>query len=149
MAKQALLPDRCVKCNAPANHTLTRNFRWHHPAIYLLIFSGFLLYLILALVLTKRATITVGLCETHAAARKREIFTAWMLVLLSFVSFFLAAALDETSSSFVGLLLFVGGIIYGVVKARVVVAQKIDDHYVWLKGLNADYLEQFPEWRTR
>lgn len=146
MAKQAPLPNRCVKCNAPTTYTLTRNLRWHHPALYLLVLSGFLFYVILALVLSKTATINVGLCETHAAARKRDIFIAVMLVLLSFVSFYFAAAAEELSSLFVGLGLFLGGIIYGVVKARVVAPQKIDDHYVWLTGLNADYLEQFPNW---
>ena len=47
---------------------------------------------------------------------------------------------------FVGLALFFGGVIFGIVKARVVAPQKIDDHYVWLSGVNADYLDLFPEW---
>ena len=149
MTKQAPLPNRCVKCNAPTDHTLKRNLRWHHPALYIVIFGGVLFYVILALVLSKSATINVGLCESHAAARKRDIFIAWMLVLLSFVSFYFAVAAEEMSSLFVGLGLFLGGIIYGVVKARVVAPHKIDDHYVWLTGLNADYLEQFPEWLAR
>jgi len=46
------------------------------------------------------------------------------------------------------LALFLGAVIYGVVKTRVVAPQKIDDHYVWLTGLNAKYLEQFPEWHA-
>jgi hypothetical protein len=90
----------------------------------------------------------VGLCETHAAARKRDVVITWMLVLLSFASFYFAAAAEEMSLLFVGLALFLGGVIYGIVKARVVAPQKIDDHYVWLTGLNANYLEQFPEWRA-
>jgi hypothetical protein len=148
MTKQAPLPDRCVKCNAPTQHTLKRNLRWHHPALYILIIGGFLFYVILALVLSKSATINVGLCETHAAARKRDILITWVLVLLSFACFYLAATTEAMSLLFVGLALFFGGVIYGIVKARVVAPQKIDDHYVWLTGLNANYLEQFPEWKT-
>jgi len=147
MTKQAPLPDRCVKCNAPTHHKLKRNLRWHHPALYILVVGGLLFYFILALVLSKRATINVGLCETHAAARKRDILITWMLVLLSFASFYFAAATEEMSLLLVGLALFLGAVIYGVVKTRVVAPQKIDDHYVWLTGLNANYLEQFPEWR--
>lgn len=149
MTKQAPLPDRCVKCNAPTRHTLKRNLRWHHPALYILIIGGFLFYVILALVLSKSATINVGLCETHAAARKRDILIAWILVLLSFASFYFAASAEAMSLLFVGLTLFLGGIIYGIVKARVVAPQKIDDHYVWLTGLNTNYLEQFPQWSAR
>jgi hypothetical protein len=49
---------------------------------------------------------------------------------------------------FVGLVLFLAAVIYGIVRARLVAPQKIDDHYVWLTGVNANYLEQFPEWQT-
>jgi len=148
MTKHASLPDRCVKCNGLTRHKLKRNLRWHHPALYLLVIGGLLFYFILALVLSKRATINVGLCETHAAARKRDIVITWMLVLLSFASFYFAATAEATSLLFVGLTLFLGAVIYGIVKARVVAPQKIDDHYVWLTGLNASYLEEFPEWRA-
>jgi hypothetical protein len=148
MTKQAPLPDRCVKCNAPTHHRLKRNLRWHHPALYILIFGGLLFYFILALILSKTATINVGLCETHSAARKRGIFITWMLVLLSLGSFYFAVAADEMNLLFVGVILFLGAVIYGIVKARVVAPQKIDDQYVWLNGVNANYLQQFPEWRV-
>ena len=146
MTKQAPLPERCVKCNTPTQHKLKRNFRWHHPALYILVAGGLLFYLILALVVSKTATIHVGLCEAHSAARKRNILITWMLVLLSFASFYFAAAADEMSLLFVGLALFLGGVIFGIVKARVVAPQKIDDHYVWLIGANPNYLDLFPEW---
>lgn len=146
MTKQAPLPDRCVKCNAPTHHRLKRSLRWHHPALYILIVGGFLFYVILALVLSKTATINVGLCETHRAARKRDILITWMLALLSFAGFYFAVVADQMNLFFVGLALFLGAVIYGIAKTRVVAPQKIDDHYVWLTGVNANYLEQFPEW---
>ncbi len=146
MTKQAQLPDRCVKCNAPTQNKLKRSLRWHHPALYILIFGGLLFYVILALVLSKTATVNVGLCETHAAARKRDIIITWLLVLLSLGCFVLSIAMEELSLFFVGLVLFFGAVIYGILKARVVVPQKIDDQYVYLIGVNADYLQQFPQW---
>jgi len=146
MTKQAPLPYRCVKCNSPTQNTLKRNLRWHHPALYVLIFGGVLLYAILAMVLSKTATIHVGLCETHAASRKRDIIVTWVIVLLSFACFYFAATTEEMALLFAGLILLFGAIIYGVVRTRVVAPQKIDDHYVWLTGINAHYLEEFPEW---
>ena len=148
MAKDAPLPNRCVKCNAPTQHTLKRNLRWHHPALYILIAAGVLFYAILALVLSKSATINVGLCETHAATRKRDIVITCVLVLLSFISFYFGAATGEMILLFAGLITLLGAAIYGIVKARVVAPQKIDDQYVWLTGINANYLQQFPEWRA-
>lgn len=148
MAKKALLPQRCVKCNAHAQHKLKRHLRWHHPALYLVIFAGPLLYLILSLVLSKSATIHVGLCETHAATRKRDMLITCVLVLLSFGCFFLAAAAEEMTIVFVGIFVLLGAIIYGIVRARVVSPQRIDDHYVWVAGIDDNYLEQFPELRA-
>jgi len=149
MAKHAPLPERCVKCNAPTQRTLKRNLRWHHPALYLVIFAGVLLYFILSLVLSKSATIHVGLCETHAAARKRDILITWLLVLLSFGGFFLAVTAEEMSFFFAGAILLLGAIIFGTIRARVVAPQKIDDHYVWLNGVDANYLNEFPELARR
>ena len=146
MAKRAPLPERCVKCNAPTRYKLKRNLRWHHPALYLVIFAGVLLYFILSLVLSKSATIHVGLCDTHAATRKKDMLITCLLVLLSFGCFFLAAAAEEMSFVLVGIFVLLGAIIYGIVRARVVAPQKIDDHYVWLAGVDDDYLKQFPEW---
>ena len=145
MTKQALLPERCIKCNAPTQRTLKRNLRWHHPALYVLIVAGFLFYALLAMVLSKTATIHVGLCETHAAARRRDILITWLLVLLSFGTFYLAVATDTMEFFLVGVAGLLGAAIYGIVKARVVAPQKIDDHYVWLTGISGDYLQQFPE----
>jgi hypothetical protein len=146
MTKQALLPDRCVKCNASTQHKLKRNLRWHHPLLYAVIFGGVLFYVILALVLSKTATINVGLCETHSAARKRDIVITWIVVLLSFACFYFAVSMEAMSFFFVGLILFLGAVIYGSIKARVVAPKKIDDQYVWLTGVDADYLQEFPEW---
>lgn len=146
MAKHAPLPPRCVKCNEPTRQTLKRNLRWHHPALYILIAVGFLFYVILAMVLSKSATIHVGLCEAHASARKRDIVITCFVVLLSFVSFYVAAAMEDMTFLFFGSLVFLVGVIYGIVRTRVVAPQKIDDQYVWLTGVNSNYLQQFPEW---
>jgi hypothetical protein len=146
MTKQALLPGRCVKCNAPTRHTLKRNLRWHHPAIYISILGSLLLYVVLSLVLSKSATIHVGLCETHAAARKRDIIISCFLVLMSFASFYFAVAAEDMNLFFVGAIVFLGGVIYGIVRTKVVAPKKIDDRFVWLTGVNDNYLRQFPYW---
>lgn len=148
MSKQALLPKRCVKCNAPARQTLKRNLRWHHPALYIAILGSLLLYVVLSLVLSKSATIHVGLCETHMAARKRDIIITCFLVLLSLAGFYFAAVIEDINLFFVGAIVFLGGVIYGVIQTRVVVPKKIDHHYVWLSGINDNYLQQFPHWHA-
>lgn len=147
MTKQAVLPYRCVKCNARADTLLKRNLRWHHPALYLVALVGALFYVILAMVISKSATVNVGLCKDHASARKRDLVITWALVLLSFACFYLAAVAEDVNLLLVGVVMLLGSAIYGVVKTRVVAPQKIDDHFVWLSGVNGNYLDEFPEWR--
>jgi len=146
MTKQAMLPNRCIKCNERADTYLKRNLRWHHPALYLLIFGGVLFYFIFALVIGKTATVTVGLCGDHSAARKRDIVISLAVVVLSIGSFYLAAVTDEAGFAILGALMFLSGVIYGVVMTRVVTPRKIDDQYVWLQGVTTSYLQEFPEW---
>ncbi len=69
----------------------------------------------------------------------------WTLVLLSFASFYFAVSAEELSLLFLGLALSPGAVIYGIVKTKVVAPRKIDGHHVWLTGVHANYLEQFPE----
>lgn len=149
MTKQALLPDRCVKCNAPTGERLKRKLNWHHPALYLLIFISILVYAIIALVLRKSATVNLGLCEDHLSARRQSIAITWLLGLLAVVSFVVASLAEDLTFAVVGCVLLLACAIYGIIKIRVVVPSKIDEHFVWLKGVNANYLHEFPEWQGR
>jgi hypothetical protein len=146
MSKDAELPDRCVKCNGPAyGSRLKKRLTWHHPAIYILIFVALLIYLIVALILRKSATVQLGLCEEHKAKRRRNIWIAWLLVLLGFVGILAGATNDDVNYVLIGLLLLFAAIIYAVVAVRIVSPSKIDDKFVWLKGVNKDYLNELPQ----
>src|SRR5690349_10311326 len=147
MTKEALLPNRCIKCNAPADEQLKRKLTWHHPALYLLIFVSILVYAIVAMVVRKTAIVNVGLCEDHSSARRRDIGLTCLLVFLSVLSFVMAGMLEEGMLALAGAVFLFGGAIYGSVTLRIVVPTKIDNFYVWLKGVNPNYLQQFPEWR--
>ena len=146
MTRHALLPNRCIKCNDPAERKLKRNLSWHHPALYLVVFAGALFYVVLAMVLRKSATIEVGLCENHSALRRRDIMITWTLGLLSVVSFFVASQLENLTFVEIGVLLILSTAIYGIVKVRVVSPTKIDEDLIWLKGFDHNYLADLPEW---
>lgn len=148
--KHAPLPARCVKSNMPADRRLKRNLYWHHPAIYLAVFIGVLVYIILAVVLRKTATINIGLSEEWFARRRRAIAMGWLLALGSIgaFSFGVARADQDWSVWLIGLspLVFLVGALYGLIGARMVVAQRISDDYVWIKGVCPDYLDGLPNW---
>ena len=146
MSRDAQLPDRCVKCNAFTNGRLKRKFSWHHPALYLLLLVAWLVYLIVAMIVRKRATVEVGLCEEHRVQRRTYIWITWLLVLGGIAGFVLAIVANDGTPALIGFLLLLSAIIFGIVATRVTYPSKIDDRFVWLKGINADYLSHFPPW---
>lgn len=147
MDKNAVLPDRCVKCNESARGVrLKRKLSWHHPILYLLILGAALFYLIVAMVVRKTAKFEIGICERHLQKRRQAILITWVLIIGSIVAFFVAVAWDTGALALLGVLLFFVGLIYGLTAARIVAPAKIDDRYVWLRGVNKDYLNQFPTW---
>src|SRR5437763_5388143 len=65
-SKGTLLPERCAKCNSPADGPpIRRKYSWHHPAIYLIILVQLIVYIIVALVVSERGIVYISLCERH------------------------------------------------------------------------------------
>lgn len=148
MSQGVALPDRCIKCNEPAHgFRLKRKLTWHHPAIYLLILVAVLIYLIVSLILRKRAIVEIGLCERHLAKRRKNLLVTWLLFLLGVAGFIMAAVAEDGTYALVGTILLLCAIIYALAVVRVVAPSKIDDKFVWLRGVNKDYLNQLPQWR--
>jgi len=150
MTKDASLPDRCVKCNAPANGVrLKRRLAWHSPVLYLLIFLAVLIYVILAGMLSKRATVYLGLCNEHFQRRRKQKAIGWLLLAIGVVGPILAIAYDYPMLGLLGFAVFLFAVVWLVVVSRVVVVRKIYDQLVWLNGINSDYLAQFPNWQNQ
>ena len=149
MTKHAALPNRCIKCNAPTDDRLKRKLQWHPPALYLLILISILVYAIVAMVVRKTATVHVGLCNEHRESRKLSMIITVFLVVVAALSA-IAGVQFETPGLVLAAVAFVlGAAIYGSISLRVVVPTKIDEHFVWIKGVNTSYLQEFPEWNGR
>jgi hypothetical protein len=145
MSKGAELPARCVKCNEPTSLRLKKKLSWHHPAIYILVFVALLIYLIIAMILRKSATVQLGLCEEHLAKRRLNIIITLSMVVLGFIGFIVGAIYEDFIYVLIGFLLLMASIIYALVAVKIVSASKIDDKFVWLTGVNKDYLNELPQ----
>ena len=64
-AEGGRLPSLCMRCGEPATLTKTKKFSWHPSWVYLLLLVNLLVCLIVALIMTKRVTVPVPLCEKH------------------------------------------------------------------------------------
>ncbi len=152
MDKFAPLPDRCVKSNQPAGgRTLKRNLSWHHPWVFILLLISIWVYVIVALIIRKQATIHIGLSEAWFGKRRKAMLVGWTLALLGIAAVIASFPMMERVSAaplllIGGIVAFLGAAIYGLVAARMVVAARINERYVWLKGVHPDFLATLPDW---
>lgn len=147
MDKTAQLPDRCVKCNAYASgKRLRRKLTWHPPTLYLLVLAGVLIYAIVATIVSEKATIYVGLCERHSKRRHAAILSSVGLLLLGLLSLFMALAAESAILGLLGGGFLLAAIVVACVAHSIVRAKKIDNRFVWLDGIDRNYLAQLPLW---
>jgi hypothetical protein len=150
--KAAPLPDICLKSNLPASRRLKRNLQWHHPAVYLALLVNLIVYVVVAMIVQKRATLFIPLTEEWFARRKRRLLIAWGSFLLCLGMIVLGIVLAVNEQDW-GLLLFLGGLIGGAVvgiagllSCRLIAPTRITDEYVWVKGVHSDYLDRLAIW---
>jgi hypothetical protein len=145
MTKEAFLPDRCVKCNGPANgYRLRKRLSWHEPILYAVLVFAMLLYLILVLALSKRATVEFGLCQDHVRRRRSFLLAGWALFSLGLLIPVVAFTYEYVGVGLLGILLILAAIVWLVIAYKVANVRRIDDRYVWLTGINEQFLSQFP-----
>jgi hypothetical protein len=142
----ANLPDRCVKCNAATNgRKLVRSLTWHTPWVYLLLFAGVVPYVVVAMAMSKKAKIAIGVCKEHNSIRNRDIAIGWLGFALFIGSFFVSSFINSGWFILGGLGLFLAALIYAVLRTPLVTPKKIDERHVWLNGAAPAFVEQFPE----
>lgn len=152
MHKQATLPDVCIKSNEQTDgFRLKRKLSWHHPAVFAAILINLIVYAVLAMVLSKRATIQIGLSDYWRRKRVRRIIIAWSSVFLGIAVFIGGLILidgrggaDFAPFGIVGgIFLILFGAFYGLFGARMIAPTKIDDNYVYIKGAHPDFIARF------
>jgi hypothetical protein len=152
MHKQAPLPDVCLLSNQPATGRLKRSLRWHHPAVFIALFFNILIYAILAIVLSKTATIHIGISDEWRYRRIRRILVAWAAILIGIGLLGCGIAFVDRNDG-LGAGLMIGGIVLllvgalsGLIGAQLVTAKRITKDYVWLKGVHPGFLDHLPAW---
>ncbi len=149
-----LPPEICLMSNTKASGTLRRKLSWHHPAVFLALLVNILIYAILAIVLSKKATIHIGLSDEWIAKRRWRIAVSWMGILSSLGAMIAGMVMVSQPGTagewgyliLFGLFAFLFAAIYGLVGARLVSPRKITDSHVFLKGAHSQFLARLPHW---
>ena len=127
------LPPRCIRCNEPAVQPMkTHKLSWHHGGWYLLILVNILIYVIVALIVRKRAQVTYGLCAQHH--KRRRLFSA-----IGWIGFFLGCAAIAVDPLF-GMIMAVVAILVGVFGSRLAYPTLITKEEVRLGGCGEAFL---------
>jgi hypothetical protein len=105
---------------------------------------AWLIYLILALVLRKQATVYVGLCQKHYQRRRNLLVVGWTALAIFFIAIVAGIASDYGGIAVLAFFGFVLSIVWLAFVARTVIVKKIDDQFVWLTGINEKFLARFP-----
>jgi hypothetical protein len=144
--QDASLPRRCVKCNEPADQpTKVRSLYWVHPALYLLLFGGALILLIVYFIVRKKADVDPGLCEKHKKRRLFALAYGWLGFFVG-LGMLITVGTNDPAFIWLGLLLIISAIVVGMAMGRLVWAKKITKEDVRLGGFCKAYLEELPEY---
>ena len=152
--RDAVLPDVCVKCGAPAEGCrLRKTYYWHHSGFYVLALVSIPIYAIVALCIRKRITVDMGLCPRHRSWRRKAMFIGWLLCLAGLACMIgglvLAAGGGSTADDGVfvvlaGVLALLGSAFWAIFAVRLLWPQKIDDTYAWFRGASPKFLRSLP-----
>lgn len=141
------LPHRCVKCNDEAVSPLrNKSLIWHHPGWYVLILLNFIIYLIAALLVRKRAKIAFGLCGAHVKRRRIVIAVSWTLFFAAAGSGFwtINSEGDHPAVLVVAILLLLSAIISAMFGFRLPYAKRITTDEVHVGGCGEAFLASLP-----
>jgi hypothetical protein len=147
---EATFPDRCIKCNAPANGLrLKRVIHWQ-PSMTGVGMGAFIAIIICAIwmaIVQKKAKLQIGICRKHCVQRYWAIIIGWAgtvgglgLMIIGTLSF------NSGWCIVVGLIIFAGFAIYGGVRGQLISATMSKDEYVLVKGVCRDFLAGLPNW---
>ncbi|HEX8955985.1 MAG TPA: hypothetical protein VF798_06915 [Burkholderiaceae bacterium] len=143
LRKDGQLPPRCTKCNADSAMPLRKKtLIWHHPAWYLLIFVHPIIYIIVGLIVRKRAKIEYGLCGTHLTRRRIGIAVSLLSFATASVSLF--RTIEHGSNGLDLLVVIVGflaAILIAVLFARSIYARRIDKDEIRIGGCGKPFLD--------
>lgn len=160
-AEGGKLPAVCMRCGEPAHAWKAKKFSWCPSWVIVLLFAGVPVYVIVALLLTKRMKVRVPLCEAHQGHWfKRDIFNLCYLVFIVGLvvgtimipsSLGVSKATQDTLfgwaclSTVLALVVWI--VIYAVVDSQMIGPKEITDRGITLKGVAPAFVTALEGWR--
>ncbi|HJY76373.1 MAG TPA: hypothetical protein VKE95_07055 [Burkholderiales bacterium] len=113
-----------------------RKVSWHHPAWFLLFLVNIVIFLIVALIVRKKAHVTFGVCAWHRRRRRIFIASGWSGLLIGSVMTIAGGAW-----TIIGICMMLAAILIGIIGARLAYAARITPAEVRLAGCGRAFLD--------
>jgi hypothetical protein len=141
------LPARCYKCNeAVETPPMTRKLYWHPAFYYLLLFFNILVYAVVAMIVRKRATLDIYLCDQHRQRRKYFIIGGWSGAILGIILVCVGVVMNTGWLIVLSLVVLAAAMIVGIAGAQLARPSKIKGETIWLTGSGKEFLASLPDW---
>lgn len=139
------LPERCIKCNAPAILDKPRTFSWHSPGWYVLLFVAILVYIIAAVIVRKKVKLAVGLCAAHRQRRRTFLLTALGLLVFGCLSIFVAIQFEFELLGWLAVPVLLVALIVALYASSTLSPARIEDAEARFRGCGEVFLNSLPE----
>ena len=154
MHKDAKLPNVCVKTGVQTTRAgIVRRMSWYSPWVALAILVNLILFIILALVLSKKATVEIPLSDDARATRRSNLMICWAFGLASLAAMIgcilvLLNSLNPhpffVGGFFVALILMIVTVMIGQRFSRILRPTRITKTHIWLRGVHGNILDHLP-----
>jgi hypothetical protein len=142
----AILPSRCVKCNAPTDLPLRRmRLTWYSPFAYLGLLLGVLPFVMVVVATQRQLTVNIGVCREHRNRARMGIVVGVLGGLLAFALVLVAVDVRDTSPLVAAAIVFSGSLVACLFLKRTVWPKRIEDTFARIKGVCPEFLSMLPE----
>jgi hypothetical protein len=146
MAPDAVLPDRCVKTDLPANgRTSDVGLLWHDPRVYWLLVLNPIVYLVVARAVGTSVVVMVPVTEAALAAARRARRLVAALLASGATAWVCAALLARAELFWLGFALMALSIPVYLLGARFIRVHRLEGERVWIAGASPGFLARLPE----
>ena len=154
MDRHARLPNVCLLTGRPATKWVEREVSYYPAAVHLVLLVGIVPYVFYLLNLSTVVKIEIGLCERCFERQRLRLFFGKLLGglgtagILGAISLGLITKEHEVATVLIFLSAVIGtaGLALFLWGGRLVTAKKIDEDYIWLRGVDQDFLATLPKW---
>lgn len=149
------LPPRCVCCNEAATVIRHRKYYWYPPWLYVLLLLSPLILVIVGLIVQRRTTLDVPLCDEHADRRRKHLWIAWgwglasVAGLIGFPMLSGVLGFDSDYTVWLGIACFISmvvALVWGNRVSSVLSVQRIGKQTAAFNRASPEFLASLPKW---